>query len=165
MARGDHDRLVTQSLVDRLIDLEPKVAQDTPMTRAQSVRNLRAQVRRDLEMLLNTRRNPEAAGPSLPELARSVYNFGLPDFTHVSLSNGDQREVLQEQIEQTIKFFEPRLQQVEVTLLPAATSYEQKLRFQIEALLMMDPAPEKISFDTVLSLASGEYQVRGERSA
>jgi type VI secretion system protein ImpF len=35
------------------------------------------------------------------------------------------------------------------------------LRFQIEGLLIMDPAPEHISFDTVLQLASGEYQVKG----
>jgi type VI secretion system protein ImpF len=39
------------------------------------------------------------------------------------------------------------------------------LRFQIQGLLDMDPAPEHISFDTVLQLSSGEYQVRGEPSA
>jgi hypothetical protein len=32
-------------------------------------------------------------------------------------------------------------------------------------MLKMDPAPELISYDTVLSLTSGEYQVQGERSA
>ena len=36
------------------------------------------------------------------------------------------------------------------------------LRFQIEALLKMDPAPEQIVFDTVLQLNSGEYKVKGE---
>jgi type VI secretion system protein ImpF len=39
------------------------------------------------------------------------------------------------------------------------------LRFQIEGLLDMDPAPERISFDTVLQLSSGEYQVKGDPSA
>jgi len=29
----------------------------------------------------------------------------------------------------------------------------------------MDPAPEMITFDTVLQLSSGEYQVTGEPSA
>jgi type VI secretion system protein ImpF len=36
------------------------------------------------------------------------------------------------------------------------------LRFQIEALLKMDPAPEQVLFDTLLQLNSGEYQVKGE---
>ena len=36
------------------------------------------------------------------------------------------------------------------------------LRFQIEALLKMDPAPEQVLFDTVLQLNSGEYQVKGD---
>jgi type VI secretion system protein ImpF len=34
------------------------------------------------------------------------------------------------------------------------------LRFRIEGLLIMDPAPEHVSFDTVLELTSGEYEVR-----
>jgi len=46
---------------------------------------------------------------------------------------------------------------------PAAGS--RVLRFQIEGLLLKDPAPEQVSFDTVLQLANGEYQVKGERSA
>jgi len=41
----------------------------------------------------------------------------------------------------------------------------RQLRFQIEALLLMDPSPELISFDTVLELSSGEYQIKGEQSA
>ena len=36
------------------------------------------------------------------------------------------------------------------------------LRFQIEGLLKMDPAPEQIFFDTVMQLSTGECQVRGE---
>jgi type VI secretion system protein ImpF len=33
-------------------------------------------------------------------------------------------------------------------------------RFRIEALLMMDPAPEHISFDTVLQLTTNQYEVQ-----
>ena len=28
----------------------------------------------------------------------------------------------------------------------------------------MDPAPEQVTFDTVLKLSSGEYQIKGDRS-
>ena len=27
----------------------------------------------------------------------------------------------------------------------------------------MDPAPEQVTFDTVLNLSSGEYQIKGDR--
>ena len=37
---------------------------------------------------------------------------------------------------------------------------ERVLRFRIDARLKIDPAPEPITFDTVLQLGSGEYQVR-----
>jgi type VI secretion system protein ImpF len=44
-------------------------------------------------------------------------------------------------------------------------SSKKKLRFQIEGVLKMDPAPEQISFDTVLQLTTGEYQVKGDSGA
>ena len=52
-----------------------------------------------------------------------------------------------------------------MSLVDSGSNNGRQLRFQIEALLLMDPAPELISFDTVLELASGEYQVKGEQSA
>jgi predicted component of type VI protein secretion system len=39
------------------------------------------------------------------------------------------------------------------------------LHFQIEGMLRTDPAPERIVFDTVLELSSGEYQVGRDNSA
>jgi type VI secretion system protein ImpF len=54
---------------------------------------------------------------------------------------------------------------VKVSLVDSGSSSGRQLRFQIEGLLLMDPAPELISFDTVLQLSSGEYQVKGEQSA
>ena len=39
------------------------------------------------------------------------------------------------------------------------------LRFVIEGLLCMDPAPEPVRFDTVLELSKGQYEVKGEDSA
>jgi predicted component of type VI protein secretion system len=39
------------------------------------------------------------------------------------------------------------------------------LRFVIEGLLCMDPAPEPVRFDTVLELGKRAYEVKGEDSA
>lgn len=164
MARPD-ELVVTPSVLDRLIDLEPRQSEDSPSTRAQSVRRLRTAVRRDLESLLNTRRNPDAAPDSMVELSQSVYNYGLPDFSAVSLNAPKDRDWLLVEVERTVALFEPRLKDVRVTLLDDPNSTNRSLHFQIEGLLQMDPAPEQVSFDTVLQLTNGEYQIRGDRGA
>lgn len=165
MAKLETDSVVTQSLLDRLIDREPRASTDGFMTRAQSVRQLKAALRRDLEWLLNTRRNPDAAPDSFPELSRSLYNYGLPDFTSYSLGAPKDRNRLLAVLESAIAVFEPRLLNVKVSLVEVPEATTRTLRFQIEGLLQMDPAPEQVSFDTVLQLTSGEYQVKGEHGA
>jgi type VI secretion system protein ImpF len=64
-------------------------------------------------------------------------------------------------LESTITTFEPRLEAVKVTMEPVSPG-SRLLRFQIEGMLKMDPAPERISFDTMLELTSGTYQVKGD---
>jgi type VI secretion system protein ImpF len=165
MARPDLDKNVTQSVLERLIDREPASPADPSRPYAQSVRQLKASVRRDLEWLLNTRRNPDEAGTSFPQLCRSLYNYGLPDLTSLSHESAADRARLLQAVESTIATFEPRLVRVKVTPLDAPRGALHVLRFQIEGMLLMDPEPEHISFDTVLQLASGEYQVKGDGSA
>jgi type VI secretion system protein ImpF len=164
MAKSDSSRTVTQSLLDRLIDEKPREA-DAPMSRAQSVRNLKESLKHDLEWLLNTRRNPDAAPDSMQELSQSLFNYGLPDFSSLSVSSTRDRDRLLVELERTVALFEPRLKDIRVTLTTETLGYSRVLNFQIEGMLQMDPAPEQVSFDTVLQLASGEYKVRGERGA
>ena len=49
---------VQQGLLDRLVDLEPDNRNEATMSRAESVRQLRLAVKRDLEWLLNSTRMP-----------------------------------------------------------------------------------------------------------
>ncbi len=165
MARWAPEQTVTQSVLERLIDREPGAAADPVPTRAQSVRQLRAALRRDLEWLLNTRRNPEEAGSEFEELAPSLYNYGLPDVTSLSWSSVRDRTRLVRMIEETVSTFEPRITRLKVTPVESEGAARHILHFQIEGLLQMDPAPEHISFDTVLQLSSGEYQVKGDLGA
>ncbi len=69
------------------------------------------------------------------------------------------------ELEKTVAIFEPRLKEVRVTLVDAPGHASRVVHFQIEGMLQMDPSPEHVSFDTTLQLSSGEYQIRGERSA
>lgn len=166
MARWEAEQTVTQSVLDRLIDRDPGTHTEAPPTRAQSVRQLRAAVRRDLEWLLNTRCTPDAAGPEYEQLERSLYNYGLPDISSLSWNSSKDRVRLTRMIESVVELFEPRVDRVRVIALdPAGGGSVQVLRFQIEGMLKMDPSPEHISFDTVLQLTSGQYQVKGEAGA
>jgi type VI secretion system protein ImpF len=122
-------------------------------------------LKHDLEWLLNTRRNPDAAPDSMQELSQSLFNYGLPDFSSLSVSSTRDRDRLLVELERTVALFEPRLKDIRVTLTTETLGYSRVLNFQIEGMLQMDPAPEQVSFDTVLQLASGEYKVRGERGA
>ena len=148
------------SVLDRLIDLEPERKLEAPLTRAQSVRDLKAALRRDLEWLLNSRRTIEESPASLKELERSLYNYGLPDVSSLYLRSSNDQNTLLKAIRTAINYFEPRLLNIKVALEPAAAD-ARVIRFSIEGLLRMDPAPEHVFFDTMLEPMSGQYQVKG----
>lgn len=163
--RPDTEANVTQSILDRLIDLEPRESGDPQFSRTLSVRQYKASVRRDLQWLLNTKRNPFPAGAELEQTHRSLYNYGIPDFSVLTTNSIRDRNRLLSEMEEAIGFFEPRLKNVKVGLTNQDGLKSKVLRFQIEATLMMDPAPEQVSFDTVLDVISGDYEVKGERGA
>ncbi|HEX5438695.1 MAG TPA: type VI secretion system baseplate subunit TssE [Gemmatimonadaceae bacterium] len=159
MARMEIEHAVQQSLLDRLIDEDPWTSREGGMSRAESVRALKASVRRDLEWLLNTRRAPDAGDVVLEEVRHSLYAYGFPDITSMSRDSASTRAWLIQQVEEAITTFEPRLSGVHVSVVEAKTE-RRELRLLIEASLRMDPHPEHIVFDTVLELSSGEYQIK-----
>src|SRR5436305_521075 len=88
--------------------------EDTPRTRNESLTRLKAAVRRDLEWLLNTRRTAPDLPEGMDELERSVYWYGLPDFSSVAVTSGPGRSDLLNEIQAAVNRFEPRLLQVKV---------------------------------------------------
>lgn len=161
MARGDTDKGVTQSVLDRLIDLEPREPADPQFSRSTTVRQYKASVRRDLQNLMNTKRIPDEAGEDLPLTRKSLYNIGLPDVSWISLSSPADRKRLTAEIARTIEFYEPRLQNIRVTLVDTPGINTRMMNFKVEALLVMDPAPEQITFDAVFEPSRAEYEIRG----
>jgi type VI secretion system protein ImpF len=159
MARFEPEMIVTQSLLDRLTDEEPTSTVDAPTTRAQSFRSFKDALRRDLEWLLNTRQTPDIAIGDSRELPRSLFNYGLEDLVSLSAESGRDRSLLQQRLQEAVDVFEPRLYNVRV--IPESSAHSGRmLRFRIEGMARIDPAPEQISFDTVLELTSGEYEVK-----
>jgi type VI secretion system protein ImpF len=161
------ERTVRQSLLDRLTDDRPQATVDPIMGFQESRDRLLASLRRDLEWLLNTRRVPDGGPEEFEELRRSLYQYGLPDLAAVSQDSSDAHARLLRQVKEAIMAFEPRLADVRVFEGPpsAAGVQRRELRFVIHGLLRMDPSPEQVVFDTVLELASGEYEVKGGRGA
>lgn len=160
MARPTPEYSVTLSVLDRLLDNEPGNSSEVQLTRAQSVRLLKEALRRDLEWLLNTRRIASAPDDGLRELNKSVYVFGLPDFTGYKMSTPAEQTRLLRRLEVAVKLFEPRLANIKVVPVEAGLMTSRRLRLRIEGLLLIDPAPEHVTFDTVLELTSGQYEVQ-----
>lgn len=161
MARTDNELQVTTSVLDRLLDYEPEVSREPPSSRSKSLRQLKQSVRRDLEWLLNTRQSTFGLTTELKETNNSIATYGLPDFTHLSIDSAGDQKFIKREIEETVRRFEQRLESVIVTIEPVS-SVERILRFRIDARLKIDPAPEPITFDTVLQLGSGQYVVQGD---
>jgi type VI secretion system protein ImpF len=164
--RTQPNSAVTLSILDRLSDEDPRSpSAEAPLTRAESVRALRMGVRRDLEWLLNTCRTPDEAGSNLPETENSVYNYGLPDFSSYAIASPKDQTRLVRVLQMVVKNFEPRLANVRIVPVEITPKGMRTMRIRIEGLLMMDPAPEHISFDTTLQLTTGDFRIKDDGSA
>ena len=160
MSRPDSEQPLVPSLLDRLIDREPRVSTEPPASRSRSLVQLKEAVKRDLEWLLNSRQSP-GASTGLPHLDASAWSYGLPDLSTSSLTSTVDRERLRLTIEAVIRRFEPRLQRVEVTQVEARAS-DRSIRFRIDAMLRVHPASEPVTFDSTFQLTTKAFQVRGD---
>lgn len=136
---------------------------------------LREAVRRDIQALFNaerfeaqplfSEREAEMAGddpPSLddfPEVRRSVVNFGVPPFAGRSARDFD-REALAREIKAVLAAFEPRLKESATKVTVAPGDRSAGLAIEIDALLIMAPAPERLRLRTMIDLDSGRAETR-----
>jgi len=167
--KSDSDRVIRQSLLDRLIDLDRGSPVDPPSTWGQSVRQLKATLCRDLEWLLNTRKPLVEVPPGCDNLEASLLVYGISDISSLSRENLDQQAKLVKEVERAVSTFEPRLANVKVSIAAAEKGAEggpvRELRFVVEGMLRIDPEPEHVVFDTVLEVSTGDYRVRSDGSA
>lgn len=147
-------------LLDRLIDERPEQAEDAPLSAAEALALLRRGVQRDLEALLNTRRRAKSWPAHLDRLAVSALGYGITDFAAGAFNDATARDRLRAEVEAAIRRFEPRLGSVRVVLLPARTANEATLRLRIEAMLLVEPAPEPLAFDTLLDTTTATLSLR-----
>jgi type VI secretion system protein ImpF len=148
MANSEIERPVRPSVLDRLIDDDPRSNVEPALTRSQSVRQFKTALRRDLEWLLNARRTITPVPESCDQLTRSVFTFGLPDITSMSKDSRESFEKLARMIQSAIDVFEPRLTDVTVQLREGNSKLLRDVHFVIDGILKLDPMPERVMFDT-----------------
>jgi type VI secretion system protein ImpF len=151
---------VQLSLLDRLDDEAPDQPRDQQRSPGESLAALRRNVRRDLEVLLNSRRRWRSWSSRYTELAVSPIGYGIADFAAGAFNDPARRDQLRSEIEQTIRRFEPRLIRVRVTLVEPGDALAATLRLRVDALLRTEPAPEPIAFDTLVDAATAAIAVR-----
>ena len=164
MTRVPNDTRLIPSVLDRLIDLEPQNERELPSNRTQVLQQMKNSVGRDLQNLLNTRCRATGWPEGLELLAESLMAYGIPDCVGISTGSREQQEILRQMIQSAVETFEPRLMNVQVVLADASDPIDRALRFRIDALLRIDPAPEAVAYDSRLDATNGEFSVNGVRA-
>lgn len=163
MAAAEKSSTPTLSILDRLTDLEPDSKTEGRSSPWEAMRALKASLCRDLAALLNTRRAEQDFDPGFEQATNSLLSFGVTDFTAYNLKSGIEQELVRRSIERAIRQFEPRLSRVTVAL-EKPDPLRPMLRFQIEALLRVDPDAEAVVFDATLHRDSRRVGVSGANS-
>lgn len=139
------------SVLDRLLQGD---SSDTDRNVQRASRAVREAVRRDLELLLNTRPRCQSWLPELTEVATSTVSFGMPDLQTRAVATESQREAFRVDLEAIIRRFEPRFRDLSVELIVNPNPLDRTLRFRIHAVLTSDADSEVVVYDTLLDPAS-----------
>ena len=142
---------VSGSLLDKLVPREK-----APGTRS-SGGSIEESIIRDLEMLLNTRREEVLVPAEFEQTAASIVNFGIPDLsTCGSLRLGPEQTKLCRWIEDATRIFEPRLGNVAVRVVDREI-VNPVLRFRVEA--KAEFTAERVAFELGLKRDNGELAI------
>jgi type VI secretion system protein ImpF len=155
--------------LSRLIKQERRVADLETRGIVVSSDVLREAVRRDIEVLFNTERfesefmltdREHGMAPDTPpslkgydQVRTSVVNYGVPSFSGRSSRDFD-KDSLAREIRDILTVFEPRLRRSSINV-SVKTDEKTGLRIDIDALLIMSPAPERLRLRTMIDLDNG----------
>ena len=168
------DRL-QPSLLDRLLDHDPRSAVESLEARALTRNQLRAAVLRDIGWLLNAIRiepgplsleEEEAeAWRNAPLARQSVLNFGLPGFAGTSMSRA-KVAAIEQAVTQAIKVFEPRVdpKTLQVQLKQEVRNQHNTVEMVIRAQMWGQPVPLELLLSASMDPDTGTTQLRELRA-
>jgi type VI secretion system protein ImpF len=143
-------------LLDRLTDEQPQVQVESRTQRVVSQQRYRRGVERDLVWLFNTdahlflSHGEREKVTRYPYAEKSVINFGVRQLTGLTVT--DLRE-LEQQIEESIRRFEPRIDARSVELVVGKE--RNILSFRLRGELWANPLPEQLDVNTQVDLETG----------
>lgn len=152
-------RTLSRSVLDRLLDDAPDVDRDPLVSLSDQVREMREVIRRDLEALLNTRRNPAGPPGSLKELNDALVSYGMDGVLSANLVTDASKEKLAQSMERRISMFETRLSDVRVTILKNRMEGERALRMRIQATFRLHEGMPPISFESKIDPSTQRFHV------
>ncbi len=122
---------------------------------------LRRQLNRDLESLLNTTNLDSAQNlEDFPAVARSILNFGIPELSRVTIDELPNRNLATE-IRDALFRYEPRLirNTIRVSRNNTVSAETLGVRFQISAEMSCEPVAVPVEFVADLDIANNKVLV------
>ncbi len=124
----------TSSLLNRLLAFDPIVDYDKEFIR---------QLKRDIEILLNTQASLLEWPNAYKELNRSIVSVGMPDYLSMPFEPDSSFLHLCKTIESMLAAFEPRLKEIRVEVIDAYMKANSVVHLRISAIIGA-PYKEKV---------------------
>lgn len=171
---ASRDRL-QPSLLDRLIDADPRLQNEPATARVLTRQQLRQAVLRDLSWLFNaTRPEPELRSERRAEhqlwqqhelARRSVLNFGMPAFSGQTLSSVD-IPLIRRSVAECIKTFEPRIDPatLEVDIKVDHENHHNTMQMTIRGFMWNQPVPLELLLAADVDFETGNTRLRDMRA-
>jgi|SanBayMetagenome_1026888.scaffolds.fasta_scaffold56253_2 type VI secretion system protein ImpF len=151
------------SILDRLIDENPDLAQESNDQHGLSLDEIRENIGRDLEALLNTRISWLDIPERFPRVSDSIVAYGIPDLNNVVLDSRRSVDWLRDRIAESISRFDKRLSRVMVRV-ESLDSETHQLKLRIDAVLAVDPEPIAVHYVPFLDFVRREFKISRSQS-
>lgn len=157
--KEERQKAYRASILDRLMDDEPGAPPERPPFRVQRKPQYARSIVRDLVYLFNTRCTRRydvgpVAGP------RTVLDYGVDDFTHLSPQNYEDRNQLAKWLREAVIAYEPRLKISEVTI-TEVEGKQRVLKVRFDGMLLGGGTSEPVSFGLLVNQSEGTVELGG----
>lgn len=127
-----------------------------------SLAEMRDMVRRDLEDLLNTRQGRNDVPSCFEQLSNSLAVYGLNNIDTVDISSKDELLNLLDDIKSTIRQFEPRLENIGVSITKDKDGKQERspfvLHLRIDADMRIGTYISQVVFNTMIQKSGATVQ-------
>lgn len=133
---------------------------DKAVGKSVSIEQLYADIKQNLEWILNSRKSSRSMPSGKPYLSCSLLSYGLMDFAAITSGSEQAKLRLCEEIACAITLFETRLVNVSVICMDDICESTRELLLRITAEINMQPNPVAAVFDSWLDITGHSYSFK-----